>query len=77
MSKLLLVIISVVFLQCNTRDVKPTESTESKRMRQDSLIETYANNCAYTFNYKLQMPEWQQCLDDGLKVDSSVAYFWQ
>ncbi|TXD82549.1 hypothetical protein ESY86_13920 [Subsaximicrobium wynnwilliamsii] len=23
------------------------------------------------------MPEWQQCLDAGLKVDSTVAYFWQ
>ena len=77
MNKLLLVIFPVVYLQCNTRDVKPTESAESKRIRQDSIVKIYVNDCAKTYNFKFQMPEWQNCLDAGLEMDSTIAYFWQ
>lgn len=77
MKNLILLLMPIFFLQCKGQEVEPTETSEEKRVRQDSLIEIYANSCAHTYNYRFQMKEWQQCLDNGLKVDSTVAYFWQ
>ena len=42
---------------------------------QQKIIEEFADNCAHknpVFSH-----EWQQCLDSGLKQDSTVAYLWQ
>jgi len=43
----------------------------------EEIIKKYVTNGAKKFNYKFQMQEWQQCLDEGLKIDSTVAYLWQ
>lgn len=53
-----------------------TNSVEIKK-RQDDIIEEYLTNCAKKYNYNFQMAEWQNCLDEGLKKDSTVAYLWQ
>jgi len=42
---------------------------------QDAIIEEYATNCAQ--NHSLYSHEWQECLDAGLKKDSTIAYLWQ
>jgi len=53
------------------------ESTMERKNRVDDLIETYVKNCAEKYNYNFEMSEWQSCLDEGLKKDSTIAYFWQ
>jgi len=49
---------------------------ETIKKRQDSIIEE-SLNCATKHNYTIQMKEWQECLDTGLKKDSTIAYLWQ
>lgn len=77
MNKTFLVLLSITFFHCGGQTDMPNETIESKRIRQDSIIEKYVTNCAKKFNYRYQMSEWQHCLDEGLKEDSTVAYFWQ
>ena len=77
MNKLTLIILSFIFMQCQGQKDSHTETAKEKELRQDALIEKYVYNCAEKFNYNYQMQEWQNCLDEGIKVDSTVAYFWQ
>lgn len=73
------IFVSFLFLlNCNTSVSQiPVETPHKRETRQDSLIDIYVTNCAKIFNYRLRMHEWQYCLDEGLKIDSTVAYFWQ
>ena len=77
MNKLTLIILSFIFTQCQGQKDSHTETAKEKELRQDALIEKYVHNCANKFNYNYQMQEWQNCLDEGIKIDSTVAYFWQ
>lgn len=77
MLRSILIILSLLFLQCTGQNHKIEESLEIKKVKQDSIIEKYVTNCAKTYNYRIQMPEWQDCLDKGLMIDSTVAYLWQ
>lgn len=43
----------------------------------DAIVEEFLTNCAAKHNYVFEMTEWQNCLDQGLKKDSTVAYLWQ
>lgn len=43
----------------------------------DAIIEEFLSNCAEKHNFIFEMSEWQACLDQGLKKDSTVAYLWQ
>ncbi|WP_426483491.1 tetratricopeptide repeat protein [Flavobacterium sp. 2] len=49
----------------------------STNKAQDAIIATYLTKCAEQHNYIIEMTEWQDCLDQGLKKDSTVAYLWQ
>lgn len=42
---------------------------------QQKIIEEFADNCAH--QKPLFSHEWQECLDAGLKQDSTIAYLWQ
>jgi tetratricopeptide (TPR) repeat protein len=44
---------------------------------QDAIEEEFLTNCAEKYNYNYQMTEWQNCLDQGLKKDSTIAHLWQ
>ena len=50
---------------------------EGKNAAQERIIEEYLTNCAEKYNYTIQMSERQACLDEGLKIDSTIAYLWQ
>lgn len=50
---------------------------EGLKKSKDSIIEEYVTNCAKKYNYNIQMSEWQNCLDEGIKKDSTIAYLWQ
>jgi tetratricopeptide (TPR) repeat protein len=72
MNKLTLIILSFIFIQYQGRKNPQIETLKEKELRQDALIKKYVYNCANKFNYNFQMQEWQNCLDEGIKVD-----FWQ
>lgn len=72
--KALIIILPFLFLQCKQNQPKINETPEAKRIRQDSIITKYLHNCATNYNYRVQMQKWQDCLDQGLEVDSTVAY---
>ncbi|MDN3675483.1 tetratricopeptide repeat protein [Flavobacterium branchiarum] len=48
-----------------------------KNKTQDAIIKQALDSCAYKYNYTFQMQEWQNCIDEGLKKDSTIAYLWQ
>ena len=50
---------------------------EDKKKQQEKIIEQYLTNCAQKYSYVSQMSKWQNCLDEGLKIDSTIAYLWQ
>jgi len=53
------------------------EKPEAKKARQDAIIKEHLEDCAEKYNYTINMIEWQECLDNGLKKDSTIAYLWQ
>lgn len=44
---------------------------------QDAIIEEFLTNGAEKYNYNYNMAEWQNCLDEGLRKDSTIAVLWQ
>ena len=50
---------------------------EGANEEQEKIIKEFLTNCAENYNYTIQMSEWQDCLDQGLKKDSTIAYLWQ
>lgn len=56
--------------------IYPQLNLETKT-KQDVIILDYLTNGAERYNYNYQMAEWQNCLDEGLKKDSTVARLWQ
>jgi tetratricopeptide (TPR) repeat protein len=73
MRKLFLTILIVT----NSIICQAQESNEIKTKRQDAIITEYLTNCAQKHNYTYEMAEWQECLDEGLKKDSTIARLWQ
>ncbi len=49
----------------------------STNKAQDAIVEEFLTNCAQKHNINYEMTEWQECLDQGLKKDSTIAYLWQ
>lgn len=43
----------------------------------DEIVEEFLINCAQKYHYGFEMSEWQACLDQGLKKDSTVSRLWQ
>lgn len=56
--------------------IYPQLNPEIKK-KQDAIVLEYVTNCAEHYNYNYKMTEWQNCLDEGLKKDSTVASLWQ
>lgn len=50
---------------------------EGKNKEQEKIIEEFLTNCAQKYNYNSRMSDWQNCLDNGLAKDSTIAYLWQ
>lgn len=46
-----------------------------KKDKQELIIKEYLENCAW--QHMMFSKEWQECIDNGLKKDSTVAYLWQ
>jgi tetratricopeptide (TPR) repeat protein len=76
MTKLILLLFSFCFIQCQSQ-TKKQETLEEKKTRQDIIIQEHIYDCADKINYTIMMKEYQDCLDAGLKKDSTIAYLWQ
>lgn len=65
------VILTIVII-CNSISYAQIETKEQK-----AIIKEFLTDCAEKYNYNYQMSEWQNCLDNGLKKDSTIAELWQ
>lgn len=61
----------LVFLIHNSFKIK----AQDKKFSKEEIIEKYLKNGAWKYHYFTQ--EWQQQIDEGLKLDSTIAYLWQ
>lgn len=73
MIKLVLSLVLSFFVQFS----RAQENLEAVKKGQEIVILEFLTNCAERHNYNYKMAEWQNCLDAGLKKDSTVAYLWQ
>jgi tetratricopeptide (TPR) repeat protein len=51
--------------------------SQKKSYTKESIIQEHVYDCADKINYRTQLEEYQDCLDAGLKKDSTIAYLWQ
>ena len=72
MKNCFLLLCSIISLFCNAQ-----EKPEAKKARQEAIIKEHLDECAYQNSYLVNMFKWQECLDNGLKKDSTIAYLWQ
>ena len=80
LQKLILTLLFIsAIISCSKKKDPETskEKAESKysQKQQDSLIDIYLKNGAWKKDTYSQ--DWQNEIDKGLKVDSTIAYFWQ
>ena len=73
MTRFILFIVSFLSLQCQSQ----INITEDKKTLQEVIIKEHVYECADKINYTVMMKEYQDCLDAGLKKDSTIAYLWQ
>lgn len=57
--------------------ISNTFAQDGKIKEQEKIIEEFLTNCAEKYNYNTRMSHWQDCLDNGLAKDSTIAYLWQ
>lgn len=70
---IILFIISLLFIQCQSKN---SEFKDIKEL-QEAIIKEHVYECADKINYTIMMKEYQNCLDAGIKKDSTIAYLWQ
>ncbi|MEC4114647.1 tetratricopeptide repeat protein [Myroides pelagicus] len=67
----------ILFVSCQRTTSGQITDKVSQKEKQDSIIEKYATNGAHQYSYLYDMDKWQEALDKGLAVDSTIAYLWQ
>ena len=73
MTRLILFIASLLSIQCQSQNSQP----QDKKTQQEAIIKEHVYDCADKINYTIMMAAYQDCLDAGLKKDSTIAYLWQ
>lgn len=71
------VVIMLFCTHCMAQEITNNETAEEKKARQDRIIQEHVYDCADKINYNFWMKHYQDCLDAGLKKDSTIAYLWQ
>lgn len=61
----------------STNIVSYSQVNLDKKTIQDAIIDQHVYNCADKVNFRIMMHEYQTCLDEGIKKDSTIAYLWQ
>lgn len=77
MKNILYPLLLVLILYGCTHSKESFQDFKETTSKQDSIIQVYATNCAHNYSYTTDMNKWQNCLDEGLKQDSTIAYLWQ
>lgn len=54
-----------------------TNLSKVDKEKQEAIVEEFLTNCALNHSYDTEMDLRQQCLDQGLEKDSTIAYLWQ
>ena len=75
MTKIILYLLLLLSSTCFSQ--KNTETKEERKKRQDAIVQEHVYDCADKINYTIKMQEYQNCLDAGIKKDSTIAYLWQ
>ena len=70
-----IIIIISMFLSHNCFGQIERKELKLKKQNQEIIIKKYLENCAW--KHMMFSKEWQDCIDNGLKEDSTVAYLWQ
>lgn len=73
MNKITLILFSITLLVTNCKVSNEKETKEPK----EKIIKEHVYDCADKINYYDNMQKYQDCLDEGLKKDDSIAYLWQ
>jgi TolA-binding protein len=76
MTKLFLFLLAISAINCRSQ-VQQLESPAEKKIRQEAIIQEHIYDCADKINYTFMMQEYQDCVDAGIKKDSTIAYLWQ
>lgn len=53
-----------------------TNASVVRKEAQQKIVDEYVHNCAKQYSF-YQMNELQECLDEGLQKDPTIAYLWQ
>lgn len=48
-----------------------------QKSRKDQIIQEHIYDCADKINFYKNLDEYQECIDEGIKKDSTIAYLWQ
>lgn len=70
-----LILWSVLSLSVFTCYSQNSNLSDEDKAKQQAIINEYLVNCAHQYSYNL--PEWQECIDEGLAKDATIAYLWQ
>ena len=73
----ILFITSLIYFKCQSQPETQREISKKTKAHQERIIQQHVYDCANRINYNIMMKEYQDCLDGGLKKDSTVAYLWQ
>jgi tetratricopeptide (TPR) repeat protein len=71
------IVIYLLLIVTATAFSQEKELSSEIREKQDAIIEEFVTNCAEKYNLVEEMPERQNCLDEGLKKDNTIASLWQ
>jgi tetratricopeptide (TPR) repeat protein len=76
MTKNFIILLTFFFINCQSQ-TSNDETAVDKKARQAAIVQEHVYNCADKINYTIMMKEYQDCIDAGIKKDSTIAYLWQ
>lgn len=62
---------------CSFHCLSQNEIEKEKKAQREKIIQEHVYDCADKINYLFMMKEYQDCLDEGIKKDATIAYLWQ
>jgi hypothetical protein len=76
MTKNFIILLTFFFINCQSQ-TSNDETAVDKKARQAAIVQEHVYDCADKMNYTVMMKEYQDCIDAGIKKDSTIAYLWQ
>jgi len=75
-TKMRLFFLCIVLLISFKSIAQNTHANGAQKKAQQKIVDDYVHNCAKNYSF-YQMNELQECLDEGLRKDPTIAYLWQ